>query len=212
MLGLETFENCSVSTCAYRCTFGISATISFTPFLLPYPPSVPGSRCSPAIVPPVAITRTFGRPRGPCACAGVQVCHTTTTSAIRADKMVRCFIGGHHRSPDADADDDQSRDPATCDGFGTTCSNVIASATAVLRPRRGRTECRWGERGLSLRGPRPRKDIMLRRETEQSVHPGSRPGTTFTQVADAPLASYTVWFRRRRGGGAQDGFAARRTR
>src|SRR6266481_2680522 len=60
MLGLDTLENCSVSICAYFLTSGTNATTSLTLFLMPQPPRVPGSPCSPAMVPPVAITITRG--------------------------------------------------------------------------------------------------------------------------------------------------------
>ena len=62
MLVLATLLNCSASTRACRPSSGTDAT-TCSALSVParYPPRVPGASCTPAMVPPVAITSTRGR-------------------------------------------------------------------------------------------------------------------------------------------------------
>src|SRR2546428_10461483 len=60
MLELDTLEDGSFSICAYFFTTSTNAPTSLTFSLMSYPPRVPGAPCSPAMVPPVAITITRG--------------------------------------------------------------------------------------------------------------------------------------------------------
>src|SRR6266508_4880847 len=139
MFGLGTFANCSVSTCAYRCTFGISDTISFTLFLISYPPSVPGCCCSPAIVPPVATTRTVGRVGRSWAPAGQAIPIATMARAMRVRAAVALFIERLHCSW-----------VIVVDVYVTVSSaeshDLIASLRLARRRRRGHRGVRGGVR------------------------------------------------------------------